>query len=101
MGATEKALSREDNETVICSGCATNEALPGFQSPSVELAWFVVFWGIEGARMDGPFGDDREAAKRYLLREVHEGREEAGALTQLLLQSTYVGTGLPVKEVEG
>lgn len=55
---------------------------------ATEKCWFVMTWGQDPCRIDGPFGDDRSDAVAHLERMLKDKDEvcEAGAVFQLGLE---------------
>lgn len=49
-------------------------------------AWFIVHWDIEGAHLDGPFGDSKDDAIAHAKEGLKNGEYESAAVTSLELE---------------
>ncbi len=49
--------------------------------------WFSVMWGADACRIDGPFGDDRNAAVEFVRTQLaHDQPHEAGGVFAVELE---------------
>lgn len=68
---------------------------------ATEKCWFTVIWGSNPCNIDGPFGDDVEAARAHLRRTLADPATQADAGGVFAVDLQYVMVTDNTRDADG